>query len=542
MVALLPRALAALVGGTLLWLSFPDADLWWAAAPGTALVTLAVRGARLLTGALLGLLAGLCLMVPLLPWSGVFLGVEAWLALAAFESVYFLPTGLALTAVQRWTARRTPVLEALTLPVLVAAVWVSQEWLRSSCPWGGFPWARLAFSQSHAPTLPVAQYLTATGLSAWVAGTGGLLAVAVLAARRRRWGSTAGAALATAALTVSPLLLPLQQPDGGEVDVLAVQGDAPQAGFQFDRRARVLTNHTSLVQQAAREVEAGTRPDPDVVLLPENAADTDPLSDVAASQQVAEASLAIDRPLLIGAIPHGPGGHPSNSVLQYLPGRGAVDRYDKQHLVPFGEWIPLRGLISRVTDKTDLVPRDFAEGTGAGTMDVPVDAAVDPAEELRLGLGICFEVAYDDLMRDPVRAGASMLFVPTNSASFGHGAQSTQQLAMSRVRAVEHARSVVQVSTMGVSAVIGPDGRTVPTHDGQTETGLFEPALLSATTPLNDGLTPAARLGNWPTWVLAALACLAGLAGVRTPPTPDGQREPTGHDGMIRTASGAEDR
>lgn len=515
MVALLQRVLAAAVGGTLVYLAHPDADLWWAAAPGVALLALATRGARLRTGALLGLLAGLCTFVPLLPWSGVYLGVEAWLALAVFQAVYLVPMGWALAATQRWTSRLRPAAEAVALPVLTAALWVSQEWLRGSQPWGGFSWARLAFSQSHAPTLPVAQYLTAAGLSAWVAATGGVLAVAVLAAARARWGHAAGSLAAAGALTASPLLLPLSTPTGPEVELLAVQGDAPQTGFQFDHGARqVLTNHTALVQQAAREVADGTRPAPDVVLLPENAADANPLTDQRAAELVAEASLAVDAPMLLGAIPREPGPGPSNAVLQYLPGQGPVARYDKQHLVPFGEWVPLRPLVRAITAKADLVPQDFVAGAAPGVMDLPVRREVSQDGVLRLGLGICFEVAYDDLMRDPVERGAGMLFVPTNNASFGHGAQSTQQLAISRVRAVEHARTVAQVSTMGTSAVIGPDGRTLTTHDGRTQTGLYEPALLSVTAPLNDATTPATRLGNWPTWVLGAVAALGTSAGL----------------------------
>ena len=125
-------------------------------------------------------------------------------------------------------------------------------------------------------------------------------------------------------------------------------------------------------------------------------------------------------------------------------------------------------------------------------------------------------MAYDDLMRIPVVQGSELLFIPTNNASFGITDQSTQQLAISRVRAMEHARSVVHISTVGVSALLGPDGSILSSPDGGEPRGteLYEPALLSASVPLNDGLTLATRLGNWPTWVLAALVLPAAVAGL----------------------------
>ncbi|WP_374929513.1 apolipoprotein N-acyltransferase [Kytococcus sedentarius] len=521
MVALLQRLFAALLGGTALWLSFPDAGLWWAAAPGVALITLATRGAHLATGGLVGLVAGLALFVPLLRWSGIYVGADAWLALAGFEASYLIGMGILLVAVQRWTSRFSLPVETALLPLLVGACWVVQEWVRSTIPWGGFPWARLAFSQAEAPTLAAVRWVTAAGLSAWVGAIGGLLALACLAVARRRAPVVLGTLAGAAALTVGPLLLPVNDPTGGSLDVLAVQGDAPQSGFRFNENAReVLTNHTSLVHRAAEEIEAGERPQPDVVFLPENASDVDPTRDEEAAGLLAEASWAIDTPMLVGAILREPSPMVSNAVLQYLPGQGPVARYDKQHPVPFGEWIPHRDLFRRITPKVDLVPRDFASGDEMGAMDVPTDAG-----DLRVGMGICFEVAYDDLMRVPVVEGSELLFIPTNNASFGITDQSTQQLAISRVRAMEHARSVVHISTVGVSALLGPDGSILSSPDGGEPRGteLFEPALLSASLPLNDGLTLATRLGNWPTWVLGALVVPAAVAGLLPPSTRRGR-------------------
>ena len=126
-----------------------------------------------------------------------------------------------------------------------------------------------------------------------------------------------------------------------------------------------------------------------------------------------------------------------------------------------------------------------------------------------VGLGdvICFEVAYDDLVRSAVTTGGEVLVVQTNNASFGWTAESTQQLAMSRLRAVEHGRATIQVSTVGVSAVVAPNGAVLQRTD------LFTAAQMVATLPLRESLTLADRLGAWPAWIIDALAVCMVVAG-----------------------------
>jgi len=152
----------------------------------------------------------------------------------------------------------------------------------------------------------------------------------------------------------------------------------------------------------------------------------------------------------------------------------------------------------------DLVTRDMIPGDRPGY--IPLDSA-----RLRrtVGIGdvICFEVAYDALVRDAVRAGGEVLVVQTNNATFGYSDESTQQLEMSRIRAIEHGRATVQISTVGVSAVITPNGAVTQ------QTGLFTAEQMAATLPLRDTMTPATRLGGWPAWIAEALAVAAVVAG-----------------------------
>lgn len=174
---------------------------------------------------------------------------------------------------------------------------------------------------------------------------------------------------------------------------------------------------------------------------------------------------------------------------------GPGERYVKRHPVPFGEYVPMRSLVCRVTSKVDLVPRDVASGDRVGALDVgPV----------RLGDVICIEVAYDDLVRDAVTAGGRVLVVQTNNATSGRSAETTQQLAMGRLRAVEHGRAVLIAATSGISAVIRPDGSL------QSSAPVFTRAVLQAEVPTRSGLTLATRLGGVPELLLS----LVGLLGL----------------------------
>jgi apolipoprotein N-acyltransferase len=204
--------------------------------------------------------------------------------------------------------------------------------------------------------------------------------------------------------------------------------------------------------------------------------------------------------VLVGAVTDGPGRYVSNRGIVWDPVTGAGPSYVKRHPVPFGEYIPFRSLVRVVTKKVDLVPNDFARGSAPGVLDVgPV----------RLGDVICFEVAYDGVVRDVVTGGGRLLVVQTNNATFGRSGETTQQLAMGRLRAVEHGRSVVVAATSGVSAVIAPDGRL------QHVTRLFSRDVTVQQVTLRDDRTVATRVGAWPELLLSLLALGALVPGVR---------------------------
>jgi apolipoprotein N-acyltransferase len=283
-----------------------------------------------------------------------------------------------------------------------------------------------------------------------------------------------------------------------------VQGNVPRLGLdEFAQRRAVTANHVAATERLAAEVAAGRLPKPDLVIWPENATDDDPFHDSIARSMIESAVHAIGVPVLVGAVLDGPGAHVRNAAIVWSPTTGPGAIYVKRHLVPFGEYIPGRSVLSHLVGRFSLIPRDFAAGHQPGVLQVgPV----------RLADVICFEVADDTVVRQAVTGGGRLLAVQTNNATYerpgddGNGGETAQQLEMSRLRAVEHGRAVVVAATSGVSAVIAPDGRL------QWRSGVFRPAVTVADVPLRDPRTVADRLGVWPEHGLAAAGLLWLLA------------------------------
>jgi len=493
------RLLLALLGGIALTLAFPGYGLWWLAPVAVALLAGATVGAGAWTGVGLGLAFGLAFFVPTLSWSGSYLGVVPWAALAVLQSLFVAASGAGMAILQRQGVR----------PLAVGLLWVAQEALRDRFPYGGFPWVRLAFSQADGPLGRFAAVGGVPMVTFLVALAGGLIgnaAHAAYLARRRTpagWGSGRDPALRALAGAGAVALIGLAVPlptDGSPARVLAVQGNVPRPGLDFNAERRaVLDNHVEVTVSAAERDRQAGLPAPDLVVWPENASDIDPIRNPDAGAAIARAATAAAAPVVVGGLLEEPAPGVSNVSLLYLPGgTGPVQTYVKQHPVPFAEYIPHRSFYRLLSSQVDLLRTDFAAGPG------PVLFRVRGAAggEVVAGPSICFEVAYDDLVRANVLDGANLLLVQTNNATFGFTHESVQQLAISRIRAIEHGRSVVHVSTVGVSALIRPDGTMI------APTTLFTPAALNASLPRRDGLTLATRLGAWPEYI--GVLCLIG--------------------------------
>jgi apolipoprotein N-acyltransferase len=498
------RLVASVVAGLLLWVSFPPRSLWFLAPVGVALLVVVVRGLGVRAGFVHGYVAGLGFLVPLLPWVGIYVGPLPWLALAAFEALAVGLFGIGVVLVGRRPGA----------PLWIACAWVTTEALRSRVPLGGFPWGRLAFGQPEGPLLALASIGGAPLLSFAVALMGA--GAASLLTRGPRPGVTAvGGLLAVAlpVLTAFTLLPSTANPaTATSTSVAVIQGNVPRLGLDFNaQRAAVLNNHVAETERLAAAVAAGTAPAPNIVVWPENASDIDPLQDPAAAAAITRAARAIGVPILVGAVLGNPDGTTRNTVLVWDPVTGPGPQVDKRVLVPFGEYLPARALVEKLSPYAARAG-SFVPGSGDGTLTM---------NGVRLAVAICYEVAFDDLVGDSVRAGAQIITVPSNNATFGRSDMTYQQLAMSQVRAVEHGRTVLVAATSGVSAVIDPQGRVIE------QTDFFTAATLSDRVVLRSDLTLATRLGVLPELAMVLALALVllippalGLAGRRRQRTP----------------------
>jgi len=495
---------AGLAGGLLLAAAFAPAGVWPLAFVSPALLVVTLYGRSLRGAFAVGLAFGLAFFFPLLAWV-VNLAWFAWVALAIASALIFAVFAIAqrLLLSLRWW------------PLAVAGWWVAAEAFRDRWPWGGFPWGRLAMSQAGLPTQGWAAIGGPPVLSFVVALTGATLAWVLVSAltdgragRRRPAAFAAVAFAATAGVSCLPAALPLDAvPASARTAVVAaIQGNVPRErsslAAQLDSDLAVTVNHAAATEKLARAVAAGQRPAPDLVIWPENSTDIDPTQYAPVYQEIADAAAAIDRPILVGAVLQNP---ERNAGVLWLPGKGPTAMYVKRRLVPFGEYVPFRSLVSKITSLTQLQPVPFTPGHKAVVLDVG---------QVKLGDVICYEVAFDDLVRSEVQAGANLLSMQSNDATFERvgpiTAESGQQLAMARIRAVEFDRAVIVASTTGYSAIIAPDGHLI------TSSGTWQQAELEARVPLLTSATPAERAGAWPEWAIVAATALAlGLAVAR---------------------------
>ena len=488
------RFVFALSSGVLLALAFPPVGASLLAPPAVALLALSTFRARAGWGAILGLLQGAVCFGIMLRWLSV-VGTDAWILLVALCAGWMalLGWGSALVTRMRWW------------PLWVACLWVAQEALRDRIPIGGFPWGRLAFAQTATTLTPWAAIGGAALVTFATALAGALVAFIVVTVvgqgtDRGRWIAAGVGGLVVLAVAGLAIPRPVDGQDAAGpayVTAAVIQGGVPNTGMTVtDDRREVLNRHLGQTVALGEEVQAGVAPQPGLVIWPENTVDIDPYRDAEVASAITTAARAVDAPILIGAVIDAPGdaSRIANVGIVWSPESGPGEFYVKRHPVPFGEFIPFRSLIAPLVGRLDRVSRDMTAGQDPGVLQV------GPA---RIGDVICFEVAYDDVVRDAVTAGGRALVVQTNNATFAGLGQPEQQVAMSRLRAVEHGRAVLVAATSGISVVIAPDGSIV------SELPEGEAGALVEEVPLRDSLTVADRVGSVPEWLLTATAVIA---------------------------------
>ena len=488
------RVLAAGAGGRALYAAFAPSTSWWLAMVGFTLFGVAVRGRSWKAGFGLGFVFGLAFYLPLLSFTNVYVGDFPWYALCVAEALLTAPAGALAAA----ASRRLP-----GWPIWAAAAWITGEALRARWPFGGFPWGAVAFSQPDGPLLPVASLLGAStlGFLTALAGFAAAALIHLLAVRRRPLRSVG--VLGALAMLLLPFVLGFggratvqHGTDAPTRSVAVIQGNVPQPGLDFNAQRRaVLDLHARQTHELATAVRSGAAPKPELVIWPENSTDIDPYRNPDANAVITAAATDIGVPILVGAVVQSDTrGEAYNQAIVWDPVTGPGQTYDKRHPLPFGEYMPYRSFFRIFSDKVDLQRGTFLPGDRPGNLEV---AGVN------VGDVICFEVVYDNLVRDVVDGGAQVLVVQTNNATFGWTNETYQQQAMSRVRAVEHGREVLIAATSGVSAVIAPDG----TVDASVP--LFTPGYLTPSVPLITATTPGTVFGGPLEWILAVATPLA---------------------------------
>jgi apolipoprotein N-acyltransferase len=502
------RLLAAPVSGALLAAAFPALDLGPLALVALVPLLLAVETTRPARAAALGYLAGLTFFGLHLLWIAQFLswtGAVAWLAWGALSAVQaaFFAAFFALVPATR-------PLGAWRLAVLPAA-WAVLELVRAHHPLGGFPWGLLATSQHDAgPLLPLARVVGGFGVAAAIVAVNLAVAFWLRALAERpeqrprgagaRWAALVGLPVLVAGLLGARLAVPAAPAvSGPALDVVVVQAGL-RGGHgveQGQTTERVFDNHVRRTETLA--LTPGDPPD--LVVWGEGAADADPLSNPERQAAVARAAAAARAPVLLGATTRLDADHRATEALLYTPEGQLADRYQKRRLVPFGEFVPFGSVLGRLIPATRQgVPYDKLPGERLEPLLI---------DGVRVGPLICWESAYPADARQLTRDGARVLLVMTNNASFGTGAGPRQHLAAGQLRAVETGRTVVQAAVTGISAVIGPAGRT------RFETGLYQDTVIRVPALPRTELTPYVRYGRAVEAAMLAVAAggllLAGL-------------------------------
>jgi apolipoprotein N-acyltransferase len=492
----------ALAAGVLLDAAFPDRGIWPLAFVAVGIVLVALRGRRPGAAFLVGLVFGLTFYLVDIQWATLFLGNLPWLALSTLEALFVaggsVLVSLAYARVPRmWRSRLGRI---GLLPVVIAALWTAREAISAVWPYGGFSWGRVAMSQSESPLASlfswlgisgvsfVLVWLTALALELWFSRPRDALPGVPVLGAAPRLVLLAAAVAAVVAVPAFPTIA------AGTLRVGAVQGNTPSAYFdQRDYNGVILDGHIAASIPILRDHL-------DVLLWPEGAADLDPLESARAAQALDIVAQAAHAPLITGTITKRDGKF-YNSSLLWKSGKGAVDIYDKRHPVPFGEYIPDRSFWRPFApDLIDLVQREYTPGTTNAVFDLGKAVA---------GIDICFDIVDDALISESVQQGAQVLFAQTNNADFGHTDESVQQLAIARIRAMETGRSVVNISTVGTSAVIGPDGSI------RRQLATFQTGAMVDDVPLRNGLTPAVVAGRGIELLVSGLGLAALLLTIR---------------------------
>lgn len=381
-----------------------------------------------------------------LVWAGKYVGLLPLFFLALLHGLFYLP----LATLRRFTGNILWFIPALLL----------MEETRSRFPFSGFSWMRIAFSQADSPYLSMVSIGGVSLLSLWVL----LISYLLTALNFKR-------VFVVLLITAAPSFLSNSYSPTEKITYAGVQGNTPSVGLGFNDRAKAVFNlHISTTIDLISE-------SPDVFIWPENAIDIDPFVNQDVTDAIENVTARFSAPLIAGAVTRNTGQLENVSIMYDVDGEVA-SLYSKQYLTPFGEYIPLRGIARIISPYVDDVS-DFSRGSRVDLHRV---------KDMNIAPVICYELLSDSLVRNAAQK-SDALVVQTNSATFAGTSESAQQLAITRIRAMENAREIVSISTIGISAHIDINGNVLD----QTEEGVR--AILKGDLQGVSNQTIASRLG-----------------------------------------------
>lgn len=480
------RMAAALLSGALLALAFPPFGLWWLAWVAIIPFLRALDGASCRRAALCGYLLGVPYMAGVGYFTTAFGGdvfwmrALPWVLFTAIESVFFIPVALLIRAL----LRRGMFAALLGIP----AVWVLGEWLRGAGPLG-FPFGTLAQAMAAQPAIIQPARLGGAWLVSFVVALAGSGAYSISRGYRRAGYGAVACCLVIVIVGIGRLQNAATRP-------LETAPTATIALAQGSRRMDwgdpdAIPAYHELAENTASAVRhAETKAD--LVVWSESAVPGLLLEDPALKLVAARTAARLDAPLLTGTIGRLPDGRPANLAVLLRPDGQVAGTYQKRHLVPFGEWVPLRHVLPLLSN-FGVVEQDEAPGASWNVLSTG---------RMRLGVPICFESAEPGIARAFVRNGANLLVVITNDGWFGDTGMAKQHAAMSPLRAVETDRWVVRCGTSGISGFISPRGVWT------SRIPLNTAGALVGAVGLRTSTTPYVRFGDWVLW-----ACAAFVAG-----------------------------
>jgi apolipoprotein N-acyltransferase len=476
---------AVIASGLLLSTAFPGPDLGPLALVALIPLLWAWRDATPRRAALYGFFFGLAFFGVLLSWIWYF-GAVAYLPLILAGGAYIAAPGALVAGLARFGVRS---------PWLTAAAWVLFEQLRGRFPFGGLPWGETGAALHD---FPVARSLASWGgvalVSFLVVAVNALLVDAFMDTRVHSWQplSFAGAGLAAVALVVGLGHGFRYEPtETGRLRIATIQGNDQNRDIvdPIEFEAVVVEQHFALAQQLDGRY--------DLIVFPESSLNRNPEQDAAIRKRITDIGAAHGAAMLVNALLPAPDGRDYNTNLLFEPDGDLQGTYAKQHLVPFGEYVPLRRYLD-FWGILDRIPYDYAPGQGRELFEVA---------DHRVGTIICFESAFGPLVREFVRDGAEIIVVTTNNRSYRRSANSAQHIALGQMRAAEVGRPVVQASISGISGRIDARG------DVRQTTELFENEVVTSEVITTTGQTPYVRYGDWVIWGSGVALVGAALYG-----------------------------